>query len=100
YVPARCFYLYSFSNVFVLLTVSIGRTNCSILSRSDSKNGGNDNFSPSVSYGSSPINPGPSVANSNKICGATPTYKEPKKNRSTNPDVWNPNFLICISHLS
>ena len=30
-----------------------------------------DNFSPSVSYGSSPINPGPSVANSNKICGAS-----------------------------
>src|SRR5699024_10389767 len=64
------YYSYSFSNVFVLRTVSIWRTLLSINSLSDSKNGGKESFSPSVSYGSSSMNPGPSVANSNKICGA------------------------------
>ena len=43
------FSLYSLINSFVLLTVSIGRTNFSISSRLGSRNGGNDNFSPSVS---------------------------------------------------
>jgi hypothetical protein len=48
-------------NSLVLLIVSIGRTNFSICSRFGSKNGGKDNFSPSVSYGSSPINPGVAI---------------------------------------
>src|SRR5699024_8892790 len=93
-------YKYSFSNVFVLRTVSIGRTSASICSRLFSKNGGNDNFSPSVSYGSSPINPGPSVAHSNKIPGATRAYNDLKKKRSTNPDVWKLNVSNCFCQAS
>ena len=42
-------HFHSFTNVFVLLTVSIGRTELSITSRWASRNGGNDNFSPKVS---------------------------------------------------
>lgn len=41
--------LYSLMNSLVLRTVSIGRTIPSIYSRFASKNGGRDNFSPSVS---------------------------------------------------
>ena len=40
---------YSLINSFVLLMVSIGRTDFSIEARLFSRNGGNDNFSPSVS---------------------------------------------------
>src|SRR5699024_7152471 len=61
---------YSFSNCFVLLTVSIGRTKSSIFLRSSSYNGVKDNDSPNVSSVSFRMHPDPSVAYTNNTPGA------------------------------
>src|SRR5699024_7292667 len=67
YLPFRQTYFYCLDSYYLACVVSKGRICASIYSRFGSRNGGSARLSPSVSYGSSPIKPGPSVDNSIKI---------------------------------